>query len=223
MRPAGRLLRREAARWWWAPLVAGIAWFLIAWLVLRSNITSLGTVGVLVGVVFLVSAVSEIGLATLMAGGWRVVHGLLAVLFLLGALWAFIRPIDTFFALASVLGLLLFLEGAFYVARGIAMRDVSPSWWVSLVGGTLFILIAIWMSTSDRVWDLAGRTVFILAAVGIYAVFRGISDVGLAFDLRHFGRAAEGREREPVGAPSSFPAQSRRSAAEAQPQTQPGS
>jgi uncharacterized membrane protein HdeD (DUF308 family) len=220
--PVGRLLRREAARWWWAPLVSGVVWFVIAWLVLRANITSLGTVGVLVGVVLLVSAASEIGLAGFMTGGWAVVHGALAVLFLLGGLWAFIRPIDTFFALASVLGLLLFLEGAFYIARGIAMREISPSWWVSLVGGGLFILLGIWMDTSDRVWNLAGRTVFILAAVGIYAVFRGISDVGLAFDLRHFGRSAD-REREAAGAPASFPAQSRRStAAEPEPQRQPG-
>jgi hypothetical protein len=89
-----------------------------------------------------------------------------------------------------------------------------------VVGGTLFILLAIWMSTSDRVWSLAGRTVFILAAVGVYAVFRGISDVGLAFDLRHFGREPPGRDAE-AGAPASFPAQSRRAAAEAAPQRQP--
>ncbi|HSP38594.1 MAG TPA: hypothetical protein VLR26_12655 [Frankiaceae bacterium] len=90
----------------------------------------------------------------------------------------------------------------------------SPYWWVGLVSGSLFILLAIWMSTSDRVWNLASRTVFILAAVGIYAIFRAISDIGLAFDLRHIGTAAEGREREAVGVPSgaapSVPAQSRR-------------
>jgi uncharacterized membrane protein HdeD (DUF308 family) len=215
------LLRREAARWWWVPLVSGVVWFVIAWLVLRANITSLGTVGVLVGVVLLVAAASEIGLAGFMTGGWAAVHGVLAVFFLLGGLWAFIRPIDTFFALASVLGLLLFLEGAFYIARGIAMSEISPYWWVSVGGGGLFILLAIWVSTSDRVWNLAGRTAFILAAVGIYALFRGISDLGLAFDLRHFG-SAEGRKREAVGAPASFPAQSRRSAPEPEPQRQPG-
>src|SRR5574341_945379 len=58
-----RLLQREAARWWWAPLVAGIIWLLIAWVVLRANVTSLATVGVLVGVVFFVAAVTEGALA----------------------------------------------------------------------------------------------------------------------------------------------------------------
>jgi uncharacterized membrane protein HdeD (DUF308 family) len=220
--PVDRLLRREAARWWWVPLVSGVLWLIIAWLVLRANVTSLGTVGVLVGVVLVVAAVSEIGLAGLVSGGWAVMHGILAVLFLLGGLWAFIRPIDTFFALASVLGLLLFLEGAFYVTRSIAMREISPYWWVGLIGGSLFILLAIWMSTSDRVWNLAGRTVFILAAVGIYAVFRGISDIGLAFDLRHFGREARRPEPEPAAPPASFPAQSRGADTAAEPSRAPG-
>jgi hypothetical protein len=98
---AGRLLKREAARWWWAPLVAGIIWFLIAWLVLRADVTSLATVGVLVGVVLLVAAATEGALGGIMTGGWKVLHYALAVLFLLGALWSFIRPVNTFFALAS--------------------------------------------------------------------------------------------------------------------------
>ena len=87
--PAQRLLQREAARWWWAPLVAGIIWFLIAWLVLRANVTSLATVGILVGVVFLVAAVTEGGLGTFMSGGWKVLHYALAVVFLLAAIWSF--------------------------------------------------------------------------------------------------------------------------------------
>jgi uncharacterized membrane protein HdeD (DUF308 family) len=217
---ARRFVQQEAARWWWAPLVSGVAWLLIGWFVMRANITSLKTVGVLVGVVFLVAAVGELGLAAFMTRGWQVVHVALGLLFTLAALWAFIRPINTFFALASVLGLLFFLEGVFYLARGIAMREVSPYWWVGVVGGSLFILTAIWMSTSDRVWNLAGRTVFILAAVGIYAIFRGISDIGLAFDLRHIGTAPEGREQEAVGARASFPAQDRRSSTDASLQKQ---
>ena len=186
---AGRLVKREAARWWWAPLVAGITWFLIAWLVLRANITSLATVGVLVGVVLLIGAVTEGGLGAFMVGGWKVVHYALAVLFLICALWSFVRPINTFFALASVLGLLLFLQGIFYIARSLALRDESPYWWLGLVSGGLLVLLALWVSTSDRAWDLAARAVFILVWVGFMAIFRGISDLMLAFELRRLGKA----------------------------------
>ncbi|NMH97055.1 HdeD family acid-resistance protein [Pseudonocardia acidicola] len=220
---AGHLLQREAARWWWAPLVAGIIWFLIAWLVLRANVTSLATVGVLVGVVFLVAAVTEGALGGIMIGGWKIVHYALAVLFLLGALWSFVRPINTFFALASTLGLLLFLQGVFYIARSLALRDESPYWWLGLTCGVLIVLLALWVSTSDRVWDLAGRAAFILLWVGFMAIFRGISDIVLAFELRRLGQGAQDREPVGVGAPPPIPAEERRAPAQAQPDKQPRS
>ncbi|MEK6440362.1 DUF308 domain-containing protein [Pseudonocardia sp. T1-2H] len=216
------MLQREAARWWWAPLVAGIIWFLIAWLVLRANVTSLATVGVLVGVVLLVAAVTEGGLGTIMIGGWKVLHFALAVLFLLCAIWSFIRPVNTFFALASMLGLLLFLQGFSYIARSLALRNESPFWWVGLVSGGLIVLLALWVSTSDRAWDLAGRAVFILLWVGFMAIFRGISDLMLAFELRRLGtEAADERESAAVSAPPPIPAQERRSPAQAEPGMQP--
>ena len=80
----GRVLQREAARWWWAPLVAGAVWFVIAWLVLRLNSTSLTTVGLLLGAVFLIAAINEGALGALMRGGWAVLHYALAVIFVAG-------------------------------------------------------------------------------------------------------------------------------------------
>ena len=180
----GRVLQREAARWWWAPLVAGVVWFLIAWLVLRLNASSLTTVGLLLGVVFLIAAANEGALGVLMHGGWAFLHYALAVIFALGAIWSFIRPINSVFALASVLGLLLFLQGIFTLTRGLALREESPFWWLDVAAGGLITALAIWVSTSDRAWGLTERAVFILVWVGFLAIFRGVSDVALAFSLR---------------------------------------
>ena len=184
-----RVLQRDAARWWWAPLVGAVIWFAVAWLVLRANYTSLATVGVLVGVAFLIAAANEAALAAIMRGGWAVLHVVLAVFFVLGAGWAFVRPVNTFFALASVLGLLLFLQGIVTITRGFALRDETPYWWLDLVSGGLLTALALWVSTSDRVWNLAGRAVFILAWVGFMAIFRGVSDIALAFSLHRLARS----------------------------------
>lgn len=189
-----RQVTGKADRWWWAPLTIGVLWFVIAWLVLRANYTSLATVGVLVGVVFVVSAVGEAALAWLTQGGWAVLHALLAVVFVFGAVWSFVEPVDTFFALASVLGLLLFLQGAFYVARGVALRDVSPYWGLTLGSGVLIAALGLWVSTSDRVWTLANRAAFILLWVGLMAIIRGISDIVMAFELRRLGREVQKAE-----------------------------
>jgi uncharacterized membrane protein HdeD (DUF308 family) len=216
---AGRaLLERGAARWWWTLLVAGLVWFLIGWVVLRANYTSLTTVGVLTGIVFLMAAVSEGAMAAVVTGGWKVWHIALGVFFVLGAIWAFVRPVNTFFALASVLGLLLFVQGFFYVTEAFVMRDASPYWWLQLTSGGLLVLLALWISTSDRVWTLAARSAFILLWVGFMAVFRGIRDIALAFELRRLGSQVESTLHE-AEAPF-VPAQERRTPADAARQRQ---
>jgi uncharacterized membrane protein HdeD (DUF308 family) len=185
-----RMIVREGARYWWAFLVSGIVWLLIAWLVLRLNTTSIATVGVLLGVVFLLSGINEVGLAIVVPGGWKVWHWILAVIFLLGALYGFVRPVNTFFALASVLGLILIFYGAFEIVQAVATRAVNPYWWLGLSIGILLILLAFWVSGSDRVYALAQRTYLILFWVGFLALFRGFSQIFLAFTVRHAGHDA---------------------------------
>jgi uncharacterized membrane protein HdeD (DUF308 family) len=185
-----RLIVREGARYWWLFLVSGVLWLLIAWMVLRLNSTSIATVGVLLGVVFLIAGINEVGMAALAPGGWKVWHYIMAGIFLLGGLWGFIRPVNTFFALASVLGLILVFYGAFEIVRGVMSRAVNPYWWVNLVTGILLVLLAFWVSGSDRVYALAQRTYLILFWVGFLALFRGFSQIFLAFTIRHTGHEA---------------------------------
>lgn len=212
----GPVLRREAGRWWWAPVLAGVAWFIIAWAVLRADVTSLATVGVLVGGMFLIAAVNEAALGGLLTGGWRVAHYLLAGVFVAGSLWAFVRPVDTFFALASALGLILFLQGAMYIALGIGLRDQSPYWGLQVLSGVLITALAIWVSVSDQVWNLGARSAFILLWVGFMAVCRGVSDMVVGFTM--LGASKRGvRETSETAAdgtaPPHIPAQERRSPA----------
>jgi uncharacterized membrane protein HdeD (DUF308 family) len=214
--PLGPVLRREAGRWWWAPVLAGVAWFIIAWAVLRADVTSLATVGVLVGGMFLIAAVNEAALGGFLAGGWRFAHYLLAGVFVAGAAWAFVRPVDTFFALASALGLILFLQGAMYIVLGIGLRDQSPYWALQVISGVLITALAIWVSVSDQVWNLEARSAFILLWVGFMAVCRGVSDMVIGFTMlgasKHGSR--ESTETAADGtAPPYIPDQERRSPA----------
>jgi uncharacterized membrane protein HdeD (DUF308 family) len=128
--------------------------------------------------------------ATLSTGGWKIWHYILAVIFFLGALYGFIRPVNTFFALASILGLILFLYGAFDIIQAIASRAVNPYWWLGLITGVLLVLLAFWVSGSDRVYALGRRTYLILFWVGFMALFRGISQIFMAFTVRHAGHEA---------------------------------
>ena len=79
---AGIRSSTRAAVWrlagpWWMFLLTGIVWIIISVLVLRFTIASVATVGVLVGVVFLLAAVNEFLIASVRYG-WRWAHILLA-------------------------------------------------------------------------------------------------------------------------------------------------
>ena len=185
-----RMIVREGARYWWVFLLTGIAWLLIAWLVLRMDITSIAAVGVLLGVVFIAASVNEVGLGSLMSGGWKILHYVMALIFFIGGLWSLVRPVDSFFALASVLGLILIFYGTFEIARAFSSRDVNPYWWIGLVTGILLLLLAFWVSGSDRVYALAQRSYLILFWVGFFALFKGITQIVNAFGIRHVGKVA---------------------------------
>jgi uncharacterized membrane protein HdeD (DUF308 family) len=186
-----RMAMRDVARYWWVFLISGILWLIIAWVVLRMDQTSVAAVGVLLGVVFLFAGINEVGVAELTRGGWRVWHWIMAFIFFLGALWGFIEPVDTFFALASVLGLILILYGSFEIVLAISSHGVNPYWWLNLITGVLLILLAIWVSGSDRAYALAQRAYLILFWVGFFALFKGFSQIFLAFNVRHAGKEAE--------------------------------
>ena len=193
-----RTMVRESARYWWVFLIAGFAWLLIAWMVLRADATSIVTVGVLLGVVFLMAGINELGMASIVSGGWKIWHYIMAFIFLLGGLWGFIRPVNTFFALASVLGLILIFYGTFEIFASFASRQSNPYWWVGLVTGILLILLAFWVSGSDRVYALAQRTFLLLFWVGFFALFKGISQIMLAFGIRHAGKVVASGTPVPV-------------------------
>jgi uncharacterized membrane protein HdeD (DUF308 family) len=185
----GNMLSRERSKYWWVILLLGISWLVIAWLVLRADITSLATVGFVLGGLFIIAGVNELGVGSMVGGGWKVLHYIIAVILLLGGLWAFIRPINTFFALVSVLGLVLVLQGAFEIVRGISSRGDNPYWWLGLVSVVLLVLLAFWVSASDRVFQLQARTYLILFWVGLMALIRGVTSIVLAFMIRHAGRS----------------------------------
>jgi len=184
----GNMLLTERSKYWWVELLAGIGWLVVGWLVLRANVTSLATVGLLLGVLFIVAGLNEIFVATLVSGGWKVLHWVIAVILLLGGLWALVRPVNTFFALVSVLGLVLLLEGAFEIVRGVASRGENPYWWLGLVVGILLILLALWVSGSDRIFNLQARAFLVLFWVGLMALIRGVTAIVLAFVIRRGDR-----------------------------------
>jgi uncharacterized membrane protein HdeD (DUF308 family) len=164
---------------WWLFLITGIAWLIIALIVLRFDITSIGTVGALLGVVFLIAGLNE-GMIAMVRPTWRWAHLALGILYVIGGFLAFASPYDAFWALASILGFLLVLKGSLDVVVSAMTKEVNEFWWLGLVTGILELLLGFWASQQL----FPARATLILIWVGFFALFRGISEIVLAFQIR---------------------------------------
>ena len=164
---------------WWVLLLTGIAWLIVSVIVLRFSVTSADTVGVLLGVIFLAAMVSEFLLA-LVRPHWRWAHALMGSGFLAGAIWVFVNPLGAFWALATAIGLLLILQGALVLITSVESRILNSAWWLGTVAGILEILIGFWAS-QQLVRD---RAALLIIWGGLLALFRGITEIVLAFELK---------------------------------------
>lgn len=175
----------DIAAFWWTLLVMGTIWLVIALVVLRINETSITTVGVIMGIVLVIGALGELLAVGLSQGaGWRLWRGLLGVFFLLAAIWSFTEPKQAFWALASVLGFMLLLVGVLEIARAFDTREIDPGWWLTLIVGILFIVLAFW--TSQQLDPVRGQ--LLLFIVGIFALLRGVTQITYAFALRSIAK-----------------------------------
>jgi uncharacterized membrane protein HdeD (DUF308 family) len=177
--------RARAGLWrlagpWWMFLLTGIAWLIIAWVTLRFTPASVATVGVLLGVLFLIATFNEFLIASVLSS-WRWLHVVMGIIFAFGAGWSFARPYNAFWALAAILGLLLIFRGTLDIITSIDARAINSAWWLGLVAGILEVLLGFWASGQY----LPVRGALLLVWVGLFAVFRGISEIVIAFQLRH--------------------------------------
>ena len=144
----------------------------------------MATIGILIGVVFLIASASEILLASTRAS-WGWLHILMSVLFIGAAIWAFVRPYGAFWALAAIVGLLLILRGSLDMITSINARDINPSWWLGLLAGIAEIIIGSWASQQA----FPTRAALLIFWVGFFVLFRGISDIVVGFEVRHAERS----------------------------------
>ena len=164
---------------WWLLLITGIGWTLVALILLRFNYTSVSAISILFGIVAIVAGVMEIGVLILAAGWWKLLHGVLAVVFIAAGIVAFVHPGNTFAALAAVFSFFLVIAGTFDIVISISVRHEIDVWWVQLITGIIEILLGLWAA------GYYGRSAVLLVAwVAAIAIMRGIRDIVLAFRVR---------------------------------------
>ena len=169
---------------WWLLLITGIVWMLAALILLRFDYTSVSAIAILFGIVAITAGVLEIGVLVLANGWWKLLHGLLAAVFIVVGIVAFIHPGNTFVALSAVFSFFLIFAGTFDIIISISARHEIEVWWLQLVTGIVEVVLGFWAA------GYYGRSAVLLVAwVAVIAITRGIRDIVLAFRVRELQHA----------------------------------
>jgi len=174
-----RELLEETADRWWLFLLTGIGWLIFSLLVFQWDYTSVYAISFLFGAVALIAGMNEFFQIIVSTTGWKIVHGILGVLFVLAAFWAFVHPHNAFATLSALIGFFFLFKGIFDVTVAITTRPVFELWWMQLVVGIIELLLAFWVAGSFK-----NKTILLVAYVGIIGLSRGITELILAFKLR---------------------------------------
>jgi uncharacterized membrane protein HdeD (DUF308 family) len=169
----------RVGRYWWLLILTGITWIVVAAIVFRFDYTSVVAVAVLFGVVAISVGITELGMAMVSQGWWRLFHTLLAVIFVATGVTAFFKPGNTFVGLAAVISFYFVFAGVWDVISSLSLRSV-PGWWIQLVSGLVELGLGFWAAGSWRV--SASLLVGLVAAI---ALIRGINQISLAFAIHN--------------------------------------
>jgi uncharacterized membrane protein HdeD (DUF308 family) len=171
---------RQMADLWWLWLISGVFWFVVALVVLQFDQASITTVGVLIGIMFLVAGVQNFFFGSLAGGAMQWILWIFAVLFVIAGVISLIQPEDTFAGIADVLGFLFLLVGLFWVLEAFAERDTNDLWWFGLISGVAMIILAFWTGGQFFI----EKQYVLLVFAGIWALFHGVGDLIKAFAIR---------------------------------------
>ena len=170
---------------WWLMLITGIAWILVSAILLRFDYTSVSSISILFGIVALFAGAAEVGVLFLAAGWWKLLHAVLAIVYIVAGIVAFIHPGDTFLALAAIFSFFLVFAGTFDIVIAISTRHEIEVWWLQLVGGIIELALGFWAA------GYYGRSATLLVAlVAAFTIIRGVRDIVLAFRVRELQHAA---------------------------------
>jgi len=179
----------STTRHWWLLLITGIAWVVIAIVILRFDYVTVAAIATLFGVFSFFAAANEVMVGAVSSKWWRILHWLLAVLFIIVGVFAFFRPDDTFVTLAAVMSFYFVFRGAFDIAMAFA-GSRAPGWWVLLLVGIAELAIGFWAAGSWKV-----SVVVLVSWVAAGALVHGIGQIASAFMIRRVGREVAAVER----------------------------
>jgi uncharacterized membrane protein HdeD (DUF308 family) len=171
---------RDLAKLWWIWLVTGVAWLVVALVVLQFDQASITTVGVLIGIMFVAAGTENFVFGVLSSGATRWFLWIFGGLFVIAGVISLSQPEATFAGVADILGFLFLVAGVFWLVQAFTERGPNDLWWFGLIAGIAMICLAFWTSGQFFI----EKQYVLLVFAGIWALFHGVGDLIKAFQIR---------------------------------------
>jgi uncharacterized membrane protein HdeD (DUF308 family) len=176
-------------RYWWLLLIAGVTWIVIGLAIPRFAYATVATLAILAGVFCLVAATNEVMVGAMMSSrGGRIARGLLAVLFVVAGVVAFLGVKATIVGLGAVMSVLFICWGTIGALAALAASR-EQGWWVLLITSLTELAIGLWVAGS-----LKAPIMTLLTWITAGTLVHGIGEVALAFLVRRIGRHVAARQ-----------------------------
>jgi uncharacterized membrane protein HdeD (DUF308 family) len=170
-------------RYWWALLIVGVIWIVIGLAIPHFAYAAVATLAKLVGVFCLVAAANEVMVGAMMSSrGGRIARGLLAVLFVVVGVVAFLGVKATIVGLGAMMSVLFICWGAIGVLAALAASR-EHGWWVLLIASLTELAIGLSVAGSLKAPIMA-----LLTRTTAGTLVHGIGEIALAFLVRRIGR-----------------------------------
>ena len=170
-------------RYWWALLIVGVIWIVIGLAIPHFAYAAVATLAKLVGVFCLMAAANEVMVGAMMSSrGGRIARGLLAVLFVVVGVVAFLGVKATIVGLGAVMSVLFICWGAIGVLAALAASR-EHGWWVLLIASLTELAIGLSVAGSLKAPIMA-----LLTRTTAGTLVHGIGEIALAFLVRRIGQ-----------------------------------
>jgi len=171
-------IKQAYAASWWLFLISGILWLLLGFIVLSLRPASISVLVILISVAFWLGAVTQFALASVTRGGWRVLAIVVGILAVGAGIATLVWPEPTLVVISIFVAWYLLIRGIFDVVMALMNTHVR-GWWMPLIAGIIGIALGAWaIGNPER------SVLLLLTIVGIWAIFRGATELMAAFTYR---------------------------------------
>lgn len=184
VRAAVRAGVRDVSGVWWWFLILGIVWTGLGMFILSYRVGSLAAVAALASVAFLFGGIAQLVVASRVQN-WRWLFIIVGILGVAAGIVTLVWPGATLYVLSIFVAWYLIVFGIMHLVSALAGPKL-PWWWTGLVLGIAELVLGVW---AVRSWERS--LVTLVALVGVWALFHGVSEIFAAFAIRQAGKRAE--------------------------------